>query len=404
MTAFDCLYTGGHSINDVYSTITINLGIYTSPPPPHTIVEWREIGTYTTIWFQSLHRLCSPWWRIFFSLKKNKQQNLSILRLKNILIIVWYQSVQGNLCMHKLCVWMNRWFCIDFIHWRFISAGLKIGNLLPCWSRNTLFLVVVFFFFFLGGGITSYLRLGGVFRRDPLHVPPCLYSTMSMFHRVFTPPCLCSTVSFLHHVYVPPCLYSTMSMFLRVFTPPYLCSTLSLLHNIYVPLCLYSTMSVFHHVFTLPYLCSTMSLLHRVYDPPCLCSTVSWLHHVHVSMFHRVCLLSCPCSTMSMFYHVYVPPRFYSTISMFHRVFTPQCLCVYVAPCLCCTVFLLHHVYVPTCLYSPTMSLFHRVISTMSMFRMFLLHHVYVPPCLYSTISPDVILCGWLGSKHQLTH
>ena len=76
-----------------------------------------------------------------------------------------------------------------------------------------------------------------------VHVSPCVYSTMSMFHRVFTPPCLCFTVCLLHHVYVSLCVYSTVSMFHRVFTPPCLCFTVSLLHHVYVPLCLNSTMS-----------------------------------------------------------------------------------------------------------------------------------------------------------------
>ena len=75
---------------------------------------------------------------------------------------------------------------------------------------------------------------------NPHYVPPCLYSTVSVFHRVFTPPChvpprLYSTMSLLHHAYVPPCLNSTMPMFHRVFTPPCLCSTVSLLHHAYVP-------------------------------------------------------------------------------------------------------------------------------------------------------------------------
>ena len=73
-----------------------------------------------------------------------------------------------------------------------------------------------------------------------------------MFRRVLTPPCLCFTVSLLHRVHVPPltegfyissCLYSTMSMFYRVFTLLCLCSTtdrrvlcsiVSSVHSVYV--------------------------------------------------------------------------------------------------------------------------------------------------------------------------
>ena len=99
-----------------------------------------------------------------------------------------------------------------------------------------------------------------------------VYSTMSMFHPVFTPPCPCSTQSLLHHVYVPP-----WSDILK--KKELLASEEKKQHHhhyhVYVPPCLYSTMFMFHRVFTPPCLCSTVSLLHHVYVPPCLCPTMS---------------------------------------------------------------------------------------------------------------------------------
>ena len=85
-----------------------------------------------------------------------------------------------------------------------------------------------------------------------------LFGSMSIFHHVSVPPCLSSTVSLFHQkrqrrktstrwnldtvehrtsflIYVPLCLCSTVSMFHRVYVPPCLCSTVPMFHRVYVP-------------------------------------------------------------------------------------------------------------------------------------------------------------------------
>ena len=145
---------------------------------------------------------------------------------------------------------------------------------------------------------------------------PCVCSAVSMFHGaciqqvcvvplLFLPPSLYSTVSIFHRVHISACLRqqcqnSTASVFGHFLFHRVQIPVASIFHRKCIPLRLYFTVSV------------NPPCLRSVYIPISLCSAISIFHHVYIpslSMLHPPC----------MFCSVCTPPRLHTNTCLFYH-------------------------------------------------------------------------------------